>query len=187
LKTIGGNSTKKDKDTMAKVLMTIIGCAIVAVLGGLAFIYSGIYDVSATTPDSALVSWAVHKVSDTSVGARLGANHPPTGLDQPKMISAGGRLFVENCAVCHGAPGVAQTNIAKGLNPSPPDLFRAGRKPDPAENFQFIKYGVKMTAMPGFAPTLSDDEIWSLVAFLNGLPGISASDYAAKTAPASGG
>jgi hypothetical protein len=65
--------------------------------------------------------------------------------------------------------------------------FRADRKPDPAENFQFIKYGVKMTAMPGFAPTLSDDEIWSLVAFLNGLPGISASDYAAKTAPASGG
>lgn len=82
---------------------------------------------------------------------------------------------------------MAKTNIAEGLNPLPPDLFRADRKPDPAENFQFIKYGVKVSAMPGFAPTLSDDEIWLLVAFLNGLPDISASDYAAKTAPASGG
>jgi hypothetical protein len=44
-----------------------------------------------------------------------------------------------------------------------------------------------MTAMPGFAPSYSDDEIWSLVAFLNGLPGISASDYAAKTGVPAGG
>jgi mono/diheme cytochrome c family protein len=172
---------------MMKILMTILGCAVLAIVGGLAFIYSGIYDVSSTTPDSALVSWAVHKVSDTSVGARLSANHPPTGLDQPKIIAAGGHLFAENCAVCHGAPGLAQTNIAKGLNPLPPDLFRADRKPDPAENFQFIKYGVKMTAMPGFAASYSDDEIWSLAAFLNGLPGISASDYATKTAVPAGG
>ena len=172
---------------MGKIILTIFGCVAVAIVGGLVFIYSGLYDVSATTPDSALVSWTIHKVSDTSVGARLGANHPPAGLDKPEKIKAGGRLFSENCAVCHGSPGLAKSAIIKGLNPVPPDLFLATRKPDPAENFQFIKYGVKMTAMPGFAPTLSDDEIWSLVAFLNGLPGISASDYAAKTAPASGG
>jgi mono/diheme cytochrome c family protein len=167
---------------MKTIFMTILSCAVVAVVGGLAFIYSGIYDVSATTPDSALVAWVVHKVSDTSVAGRLGANHPPAGYDRPEMTAAGGKLFSENCAVCHGGPGLEQTAIAKGLNPTPPVLFRAGRKPDPAENFQFIKYGIKMTAMPGFGPSYSDEQIWSLVAFLNGLPGISASDYAAKTA-----
>ena len=172
---------------MTRILMTILGCIAVGVVGGLAFIYSGIYDVSATTPDNAVVAWMVHKVSDTSVGARLGANYPPTGLDKPDKILAGGRLFSQNCAVCHGGAGLVQTAIAKGLNPFPPDLFRADRQPDPAENFQFIKYGVKMTAMPGFKASFSDDEIWSLVAFLNGLPGISASDYAAKTAVPSGG
>lgn len=172
---------------MVKVLLTILGCAIAAVIGGFAFINSGIYDVSATTPDNAVVAWLVHKVSDTSVGARLGANHPPTWLDQPQKIAAGGQLFTESCAVCHGGPGLVPTAISKGLNPLPPDLFRADRKPDPAENFQFIKYGVKMTAMPGFAPSYSDDQIWSLVAFLNGLPGISAADYAAKTAMPAGG
>lgn len=167
---------------MKTVLLTILACIVIGVGGGLAFINSGIYDVSATTPDSQLVAWVVHKVSDTSVGARLGDNHPPGGYDKPEMIAAGGKLFQDNCAVCHGAPGLAQTAIAKGLNPAPPDLFRADRKPDPAENFQFIKYGIKMTAMPGFGPSYSDEQIWSLVAFLNGLPGISVSDYAAKTA-----
>jgi hypothetical protein len=78
---------------MIKVLVTILGCAVVAVLGGLAFIYSGIYDVSATTPDNALVAWVVHKVSDTSVGARLGAINPPTGLDSPVKIAMGGSSF----------------------------------------------------------------------------------------------
>ena len=169
-------------DTMKSIFMTILGCALIAVVGGLVFIYSGIYDVSATTPDSPVVAWVVHTVSDTSVGARLGNNHPPAGYDKPEMIAAGGKLFSENCTICHGGPGVAKSAIAKGLNPAPPDLFRASREPDPAENFQFIKYGVKMTAMPGFGPSYSDDEIWSLVAFLNKLPGISESDYAKFTA-----
>ena len=44
-----------------------------------------------------------------------------------------------------------------------------------------------MTAMPGFGPSYSDEQIWSLVAFLNGLPGISITDFAAKTAVMNGG
>lgn len=114
-------------------------------------------------------------------GEVLEQNHPPAAYDKPQMIAAGAKIFSENCAVCHGAPGLAQTAIAKGLNLTPPDLFRANRKPDPAENFEFIKYGIKMTAMPGFGPSYSDAEIWSLVALLNGLPGISAGDYVAIT------
>jgi hypothetical protein len=44
-----------------------------------------------------------------------------------------------------------------------------------------------MKAMPGFGPSYSDEQIWSLVAFLNGLPGISITDFAAKTAAVNGG
>ncbi len=172
---------------MIRTLATILGCAVVAAASGLAFIYSGIYDVSATTPDNPVVTWVVHKVSNTSVSARLGGNHPPGDFDTPEKVMAGGKLYSQSCAICHGGPGLAQSAVAKGLNPAPPDLFRADRKPDPAENFQFIKYGIKMTAMPGFGPSYSDEQIWSLVAFLNGLPGISITDFAAKTAVMNGG
>ena len=78
--------------------------------------------------NSALVAWVVHKVSDTSVAGRLGANHPPVGYDKPEMTAAGGKLFSENCSICHGGPGLEQTAIAKGLNPTPPDLFPAGHQ-----------------------------------------------------------
>ncbi|WP_421912500.1 c-type cytochrome [Mesorhizobium sp.] len=164
-----------------KILLTIFGCLVAAAVGGLVFIYSGVYDVSATTPDNPIVAWAVHKASDRSVGARLSAIKVPAGLDQPATIAAGAHLFSQNCSVCHGGPGLERTAIAQGLNPQPPDLFRATRVPAADENFQFIKYGVKMTAMPGFGPSQTDEQIWSLVAFLGVAPGMTAPDYSSKS------
>jgi hypothetical protein len=176
VKVINGHNdeTKQGIHKIIRTLATILGCAVVAAVGGLAFIYSGIYEVSATTPDNPVVTWVVDEVSDTSVRARLGGNHPPGDFDTPEKVMAGGQLHSQSCAICQGGPG-------------PPDLFRADRKPDPAENFQFIKYGIKMKAMLGFGPSCSDEKIWSLVALLNGLPGISITDFAAKTAAVNGG
>ena len=94
-----------------------------------------------------------------SVARRLGANVVPDGLDAPQKIAEGGHLFVENCAVCHGRPDTAPTASSQGLNPAPPDLFRAHREPDPQENFQFIRRGIKMTGMPAFGPTRTDDQV----------------------------
>ncbi len=164
-----------------KIILTILGCCVAAAAAGFGFIYSGLYDVSASTPDSPFVAWAVHIASDHSVGARLGVIKVPAGLDQPAQIQAGGHLFAQNCAVCHGGPGLKQTAIAQGMNPAPPDLYRADRVPAADENFQFIKYGVKMTGMPAFGPTHTDDQIWSLVAFLGQAPGLKAPNFAAQT------
>ncbi len=167
--------------TLSTVLSTLIVVAVLGLIGGFGFIYSGYYDVSASTPDNAFLAWAIHKTSDTSVDARQSANIVPADIGKPEMIAAGGKLFVENCAVCHGAPGVAPTHIAMGLNPTPPDLYRADRHPDPQENFQFIHNGIKMTAMPAFGASEGDAHVWQLVAFLNKLPGISKADFATLT------
>ena len=165
--------------TSLTVLATLAATAVVGAAGVYAFVNSGIYDVSATTPDSSLVYWATHQTMEHSVARRLVANIVPEGLDAPQKIAEGGLIFVENCVVCHGRPGAEPTSISQGLNPTPPDLFRADREPDAQENFQFIKHGVKMTGMPAFGPTKTDDQVWSLVAFLNVLPGISAADFTA--------
>lgn len=166
---------------MMKIILTILCCIVVAVVGAYAFIESGVYDVGALTPDPAIVAWALHTTSDNSVDARLGGIQVPAGLDKPEIVASGGHLFAANCVVCHGGPGLARTDIAQGLNPQPPDLFRATRKPWMEEMFRFIKYGVKMTAMPGFGKTLSDDQIWQLAAFLRTAPGMTPQAFAAQT------
>jgi mono/diheme cytochrome c family protein len=172
---------KSSTETDLKILLTILACIIVGSGAAVAFIYSGLYDVSALQPDAPLVNWALHTTSDRSVDARLAGISVPAGLDQPQTIRSGGHRFAQNCAVCHGGPGLKPTYIAQGLNPQPPNLFRANRKPWPEEMFRFIKYGVKMTAMPGFGKTLSDQEIWELVAFLRTAPGLSPQDFAVQT------
>jgi len=167
--------------SLSIVGLTLFSAAIIAIGGGYWFIHSGIYNVSASTPDSTTVTWVVHTTSDNSVGARMMAHKPPPGLDAEAVIQAGGQLYAANCAVCHGGPGLVPSNIAKGINPSPPDLFRADREPSHEENFQFIKHGVKMTGMPAFTTTLTDTQLWSLVAFLDKGPKMTPDYYSTHT------
>jgi mono/diheme cytochrome c family protein len=175
---------KPEENAEMKILLTIVACLVVLALAVVGFIYSGIYDVAALDPDIPIVAWALHKTSDQSVDARLGGIVVPPGLDRPEIVQAGGKLFRTHCSVCHGGPGLQATDIAQGLNPVPPNLFNPRRHPHMDEMYWFIKNGVKMTAMPGFGKTHSDDEIWSLAAFLRTGPGMTPEDFAAKTGSA---
>jgi mono/diheme cytochrome c family protein len=166
---------------MKTVLLTLLIFLGVELVGTVGFIYSGWYDVAAVHPDNRLVAWAIRQTSNRSVAARLGGIQVPAGLDSPERIAGGGRLYALDCVVCHGGPGLRPTGIARGLNPTPPDLFRAGRHVRMAEVFWFISNGVKMTAMPGFEKSRTADEIWSLAAFLGTAPGMSAADFSTAT------
>lgn len=142
---------------MKRTLLTIAGTLAVSAaafaIGGYFFVNSGIYDVSAIKPHSRLMYWATHQTMEHSVSARMDDNVPPADLDNPGEIGASGVLFAQNCVTCHGAPERERTAISKGLNPQPPDLFSVTRHPDAMENFQYVKYDVRMTGMPGFTET----------------------------------
>ena len=169
------------KRTLLTIAATLAVSAVAVAIGGYIFVNSGIYDVSATKPHSRLMYWATHQTMEHSVGARMADNVPPSDLNAPGEIAAGGMLFAQNCITCHGAPDRERTAISKGLNPQPPNVFSDTREPDTAEDFQFVKYGVRMTGMPGVAGTKTDAEIWELVAFLNVIPGQTAADFARLT------
>src|SRR5262245_12829262 len=79
----------------------------------------------------------------------------------PKDIEAGGRLFVGNCAVCHGADGRGSArgpSLTRGL------IVDRGSDEEVAG---VIRRGVPNSAMPPFA--LPDNEIKQLVAFVRSL------------------
>jgi ketosteroid isomerase-like protein len=67
-----------------------------------------------------------------------------------------------------------------GMNPKPPALAAIPRE-TPAEQFWIIKHGLKMTAMPAWGTTHSDEEIWNMVAFLQKLPTMTPEQYQALT------
>ena len=83
------------------------------------------------------------------------------------------------CATCHGAPGVKISEIGQGLNPYPPELVRESAEEEPAELFWIVKHGIKMTGMPAFGATHSDEEIWDIVAFMKRMSKLSPQEYQA--------
>src|SRR5215469_9925073 len=57
--------------------------------------------------------------------ARLDKEMPkdvPFAADEAAYV-AGAQIYKENCAVCHGLPGHAQSAIATGMFPKPPKLM----------------------------------------------------------------
>lgn len=155
---------------------TVVAVLLVLVLGVVAFIYSGVYNVAATDPHLGIVRWALSTTQARSVRARGEdvADKPPFDA---ALVSHGFDHFDAMCVECHGAPGVERGEYGKGLNPEPPELSEEAAEFSDAELFWITKHGIKFTGMPAFGPTHSDEEIWGLVAFLRRLEDMSAEDY----------
>ena len=159
----------------------IVGLLAIGVCGAAAallFIDSGIYDVTAMTPHTRLVAWAVHQTYQHSMMRDLAGIKVPADLEVAANVTAGAQVYAENCAMCHGAPGVAATPLRRGIDPAAPFLLAATRKNHPNQMSWVIKNGVKMTGMGAFGKSLTDQQIWDLAAFLQKDRGISAADYA---------
>jgi hypothetical protein len=78
------------------------------------------------------------------------------------------------------------SSSGQGILPLAPPLLDAHRRNNPKLMFWVIKSGVKMTGMPSFGKTQSDQAMWQLAAFLSKGRGISAQDYDALTLMNSG-
>ena len=149
---------------------------VAAVVAGLVTLYSGIIDVGATNPHNAFTQWLLGTAMDSSVRAHArGIEAPP--LEDPRLVMNGFRHYREMCVGCHLAPGITSSEIRKGLMPEAPALQEAVEEWTPAELFWVVKHGVKMTGMPAWGPTHSDEDIWAMVAFLEKLPHMSAQQY----------
>ena len=161
---------------MRTIIAAILVTGLVVVLGGLASLYSGIYDVSATAPHWAVTRWVLETARTRSIKAHATVIEAPPGLDDPAKIPMGVEHFAAHCAVCHGAPGVPKGDIAAGLYPPPPDLAVTAKLYSGGELFWIIKHGIKMTGMPAWADH-SDEEVWAIVAFIEKLPGMTQEEY----------
>lgn len=163
---------------MRTALLTIGVVIVVAVLTALAVIYTGIPDVAATSKHQSLVHWALTTTREHSVERRAESIQAPP-LDRQERVENGFRGYREMCAICHTPPGDQASPLAEGLNPQPPDLSKVAEQQSAAELFWVIKNGIRMTGMPAWGMTHSEDEIWDLVAFIKALPQINPSDYQA--------
>ncbi len=168
------------KNVLSVVIVLVLAGG--AAVGGI--IWSGTFNVAADEPHSRAVYRLLEIARERSVAVRAASIEVPALADE-ELIRKGAGNYAAMCEGCHLRPGLAESELRRGLYPQPPAL--AAREPgNPARDFWVIKHGLKATGMPAWGLSMDDRTIWGMVAFLQSLPGQSAADYQAAVAASSG-
>lgn len=167
-----------DRDHRMNLLKLIVAVAVASIGAAALVVWGGVFNVAATDPHDPVTLWFLSMVRDRSIAVRAVEDLHPPSLTDSRLIAAGFRSYHTMCLTCHGAPGQDPSPVNRGLNPTPPKLSleRVQRRSD-AQLFWVVKHGIRMTGMPGFGPTHSDDKLWAIVAFLRHLPKLSPQEY----------
>jgi mono/diheme cytochrome c family protein len=88
----------------------------------------------------------------------------------PEMIVAGGAVYAQNCANCHGATGFGDGDLGRSLEPSPALLSFMIRMPTAVDEYLFWTVSEGGAAfeskMPAYKGRLTDEQIWQVIAFM---------------------
>lgn len=168
-----------------RILLVSLAVILVLLAAGALAVQLGWIDVAASTPHTGPVEWLLERTRQRSVAARAAEVAVPP-LGEPGQIAAGARLYRELCAGCHGAPGVERSAVGRGLNPPPPDLAAGISQDRAAEAWWVTVHGIRMSGMPAFAPSLTDEELWALVAALTAMEEMTPEEYGALAGGAEG-
>ncbi len=105
-----------------------------------------------------------------------------------EVMSQGQAVFLGSCAQCHGADARGDTNIGRNMYPPAMDLSSPHVQHwSDAELFWIIQNGVRLTGMPAWKSSISDNDTWKLARFIHNLPRLgaaSASTAVPSRAPA---
>lgn len=158
-----------------KYIKVTLVLLLVFALGVGAFVWSGIYNPGADNPHWEITYALMETSRESSIEHYASAVAVPANLDDPRLILEGAGHYAAMCASCHLAPGKKDSELRSGLYPLPPNLSETNV--DPREAFWVIKHGLKMSAMPAWGMSHDDAMIWSMVAFLRKLPGMTPEQY----------
>ena len=166
----------------------VIVCALILV-----YLVSGFAPVAATDKPMPFETW----IAGTALQKRIQKEAPTRDLSSmtDADLLAGADTYRKDCAVCHGLPDQPPAVVGDGMFPPAPQLMqpprpRPSRGPEPGRSggpppgfaqaqmgmvkgrgasgdFWRVKNGIRLTGMPSFEKTLSDDQMWQVVYLLS--------------------
>jgi mono/diheme cytochrome c family protein len=122
---------------------------------------------------SSIITWEwraaaqEHQHSHAPASAKQLKNPLPAAEEN---ITRGRALYNQHCASCHGADGKAQTEKATTMKVKPANLTALHGRTE-GEFFSVITTGIKSSGMPAFASSLSEQERWQTVLYVQHLSG----------------
>ena len=149
---------------MKNFLLGVLFTLVVLVFGAILYLRLGFAQVRADLPppkwEIALLRGAVH----ASVARRAPEMASPVAPTDENLI-AGGRMYLDNCSGCHGAPGKPE-ELGDSLYPPIPQFPIVGTELTEAQIFWVTKHGIRYSGMFANGKFHSDDKMWTMAAYL---------------------
>ena len=154
-----------------RYFLTIVIFLAVVTAGLALYVWSGYYNIAATSPHWNITLSLIDTLRDRSIEVHSKGIQAPN-LDDPKLKELAFPHYHEMCRLCHGAPGYSPEEFAPGLYPSPPSMTsgKIQQALKDTEIYWIVKHGIKMTGMPAFGPTHTEKIMWGLVALAEEVP-----------------
>lgn len=155
---------------MRFILGLIIGIVLVP-LAVISYLEYGRVPVAVSDPAFPYERQLVHAPLDARIQREMAGTHMEPDATN---LTAGVRIYVDRCAVCHGLHNHPSA-IGAHMYPDAPQLLEQHRnKPevvgvsdDPVgETCWKVENGIRLTGMPSFKTQLSDNEMWQVSIFL---------------------
>ena len=110
-------------------------------------------------------------LANAAVQARISREAPKQAALPPSEANllAGAGVYRKYCVDCHGVNHDPEPTLASGMFPKPPQFFeKHNMGNDPVgQNYWIITNGIRLTGMPAYRGTLSDEQLWQVSQFLS--------------------
>jgi len=158
-------SRKAPKKAGLRYFFLGVFTTIVAIAGlGYVYLWLGLAEVRGDVPpsqlESSLMRMAVHAAVRRDA-PELTSPVPPSNVN----LTTGGKMYLDQCAGCHGTPG-KQRKYPDGLNPPVPQFPSVGTEYTESQIFWVAKHGIRRTGMFSNGLWDSDEELWALAAYI---------------------
>jgi len=156
-----------------KLILGVISAMLGALLQG----------CSAGKPPSREETAVANAAKDVVIPLEAGRKKNPLP-ETDEAVSQGQQVFVESCAICHGGDGRGETSIGRHMDPPAADLNSSHVQHwSDGELFWIVQNGVRLTGMPSWKSSISDDDTWKLTRFIHSLPRLGAASASTTVQP----
>jgi mono/diheme cytochrome c family protein len=151
---------------MFKFLLGFVFAVLVVLLAGYCYVRFGYLDPRADLP----VDWLEARVAMPALDAAVDRRAPQAKNPlEPSVanLMAGMKTYQSTCAGCHGDVQHAHSAFGDAFYPRAPQFVEEAPDMPENQNFYIIQHGVRLSGMPAWKPTLTEQQIWEVTTFLS--------------------
>lgn len=155
---------------MGKFLLGVIVTLVVLCVGFFVYTRMGFAPIAADVPAGGAEAFLLGGALDPAVEHHAPHTDFPIEVNNANLVT-GMKLYIMNCAVCHGEMDKKPSAVGQAMYPKAPQFIQRNRGlHDPGWFTHYeITHGIRRTGMPAFGKLLSNDDIWKVTAFLENI------------------